>query len=104
MQTEGNNICKLVPYVCLPQMPYIIAAEHPEARTWQARASVKQRDKISPELLGGPHRLARRVLDVRPGSVDQFDDILGQRHIVEIESQLAAVLVRPLDELEDFKP
>src|SRR5262245_24326845 len=52
---------------------------------------------------GSVQRLAALVLDLLlPGRADQVDHGVGHRHVVELGGHLAAVLERPVEELEHF--
>nr|GEU28454.1 hypothetical protein [Tanacetum cinerariifolium] len=47
--------------------------------------------------------LARRVFQVGfPGILDQLDDVVRHRYVVQFDSSLAAVLEGPVEELHDF--
>src|ERR1700733_9399210 len=62
--------------------------------------SLPPRPKSSARLLAAPNRMTTRRNGRHPSRLDLRDQRGRQRHIVELSSHRAAVLVRPCEELE----
>src|SRR5215469_15762764 len=47
-----------------------------------------------------PHRLPIRTLDLLPALLDQFDDALWHRHVVQLLRHVSPIVKRPREEVE----